>query len=115
YEKIIYSKLVQLSPVKVFVDSVKGDIDTLDLTMSLGGDKLVYESNPNANVLSRPVEGPKNFDWNNSYGLYLMGKELMDQKMYPQAEEKLSAALQKDSNYLPALVKMSEVLYRDMQ
>ncbi len=115
HEKIIYNKQVQLSPLKVFTDSVKTDADTLNLTISIGVDKFIYESNPNANVLSRPVESPKNFDWNSVYGLYMAGKELMDQKMYAQAEEKLSAALQKDSNYLPALVKMSELLYRNMR
>ena len=88
-------------------DSVKADVDALNLTISLGGDKFVYESNPNANVLSRPVvEVQKILTGITVYGLYLMGKELMDQKMYPQAEGKLSAALQKDSNYLPALVKI---------
>src|SRR4051794_34597849 len=59
HEKIIYNKQVQLSPLKVFVDSVKANVDTLNITISLGGDKFVYESNPNANVLNRPVESPK--------------------------------------------------------
>ena len=39
----------------------------------------------------------------------------MDQKMYVEAEEKLNAALQKDNNFLPALVKMTELLYRNIR
>jgi tetratricopeptide (TPR) repeat protein len=39
----------------------------------------------------------------------------MDQKMYGAAEDKLAESLSKDSNYLPALVKMAELLYRNMR
>jgi len=42
-------------------------------------------------------------------------KNLWDQKMYAPAEEKLKAALKKDHNFLPALVKMAELLYRNMR
>jgi tetratricopeptide (TPR) repeat protein len=45
----------------------------------------------------------------------LQGKEFADQKMYALAEEKLQAALKKDSNFLPALIKMSELFYRNMR
>jgi Tfp pilus assembly protein PilF len=34
--------------------------------------------------------------------------------MYPQAEEKLKASLQMDHNYLPAILKMAELDYRNM-
>ena len=53
----------------------------------------MYHSDPKADVLSRPVDAPTDFDWNTAYGLYIQGKEAMDQKMYPEAEEKLKASL----------------------
>ncbi|MEX6686175.1 DUF5107 domain-containing protein [Danxiaibacter flavus] len=114
-DNLIYNKVVQLSPLKVFVDSIKISANENKLVATLGGTKLVYESAPEANVLSRPVDTPKDFDWNSAYGLFLQGKELMDQKMFPAAEEKLKKSLEKDHNYLPALVKMAELLFRNMR
>jgi tetratricopeptide (TPR) repeat protein len=111
---VIYNKKVELSPLKTFADSIKMDKNAGDITVALGGDKMVYQSNPDADNLSRPITSPKDFDWNTAYGLYIQGKELMDEKAYPQAEEKLQAALKLDHNFLPALTKMAELLYRNM-
>jgi tetratricopeptide (TPR) repeat protein len=111
----IYHKRIELSPLKTFVDSVKMNGGEPDLLVTLGDHKLIYRSNPDANNLSRPLDSPKDFDWSSVYGLYIQGKELMDEKMYPAAEEKLRAALQKDPNYLPALVQMAELMYRNMR
>jgi len=111
---IIYNKKIELSPLKTFVDSVKMDTTQGNLVVKLGDDKLVYRSKPDAYNTSRPLDGPKDFDWNTAYGLYIQGKELMDEKMYPAAEEKLKAALLKDHNFLPALTQMAALQYRNM-
>src|SRR6202000_2391451 len=58
---------------------------------------------------------PKDFDWNSAYGLYIQGKENMDEKNYPAADEKLKAALAKDPYFLPALSQMAALQYRNMQ
>jgi len=113
--KIIYSKKIQLTPLKTFADSIKINVDAQNLVVTLGGNKLIYQSKPDAYNLSRPLESPKDIDWNSVYGLYVQGKEFMDEKMYASSEEKLLAALQKDPNYLPALVKMAELMYRNMR
>ncbi|HZY39042.1 MAG TPA: DUF5107 domain-containing protein [Mucilaginibacter sp.] len=113
--KTVYSKKIEMSPLRTFVDSVKMDEIQADLVVTLGGNKLIYQSNPDVNNLSRPLDSPKDFDWNGVYGLYVQGVELMDEKMYAAAEEKLRAALHKDPDYLPALVKMAELMYRDMR
>ncbi|HTN08836.1 DUF5107 domain-containing protein [Agriterribacter sp.] len=114
-EKTIYSKVLNLAPLQVFADSLRVSINVNNITAALGGNKLVYHSDPEFETLSRPAETPVNFNWNTAYGLYIQGRELMDQKMYGAAEEKLTEALGKDSNYLPALVKMAALLYRNMQ
>ena len=114
-QKVIYSKNLKLDPLKIFGDSLKFAGNSQNLTVTLGGNKLIYHSDPKSDILSRPVDAPKDVDWNSAYGLYVLGKEDMDQKSYPQAEEKLKASLQKDHNYLPALIKMTELLYRNMQ
>jgi tetratricopeptide (TPR) repeat protein len=112
---VIYSRQLNLMPLMTFADSIKSSADGQHLTITLGGDKLEYNTDPKANVLSRPVDAPADFDWTTAYGLYLQGKEAMDQKLYPLAEEKLQSALDKDHNYLPALVKMAELRYRNME
>jgi tetratricopeptide (TPR) repeat protein len=113
-QKVIYSRKLKLEPMKTFGDSVIFSGNSQNLTVTLGGNKLIYHTDPMADVLSRPVDAQKDFDWNSAYGLYILGKEAMDQKMYPEAEIKLKAALQKDHNYLPAIIKMTELNYRNM-
>jgi Tfp pilus assembly protein PilF len=114
-EKTVYSKPLNLAPLQVFADSLQVSINAKDIVAVLGNNKLVYYSDPEFEVLNRPVSSPADFNWNTAYGLYVQGKEYMDQKMYGAAEEKLTESLGKDSNYLPALVKMAELLYRNMR
>jgi tetratricopeptide (TPR) repeat protein len=111
---IVYQKKLDLAPLKTFTDSVKMERPG-DVVVTLGNDKMSYNSNPGADSLSRPLSSPTDVNWNTAYGLYVQGKELMDEKAYPQAEEKLKASLKQDHNFLPALVKMTELLYRNMR
>lgn len=113
--KIIYKKLLQLTPLKLFSDSISANIAPDDLQVTIGETKLVYNTNPHTDELSRPVDAPENFNWNTAYGNYLAGKELMDQRQYARAEEKLKQSLQLDSNFLPALNTMAELLYHNME
>ena len=114
-DSLIHSSSLQLKPLQVFQDSIRYAGDLSELTATIGEHQLTWNGNPDATVLSRPVDSPVDFDWNSIYGLYLQGEEGMDQKLYPLAEEKLRSCLQKDHNYLPALVKLSELCYRNMR
>lgn len=114
-ERILYSRELNLSPLEVFADSIAVSARGDDLIAELGTNKLIYHSDPEFERLSRPSATPQNFDWNTVYGLYLQGKEYMEQKIFDRAEAKLDEALKKDSNYLPALVKMAELMYRNMR
>lgn len=113
-DQIVFSKKISLTPLKVFADSIKLKVNPAHLTATLGSNKLIYKSQPPANTINRPVSS-KDFDWNDVYGLYVAGKEYMDQRLYKEAETKLRASLQKNSNFLPALVKMAELQYRNMR
>lgn len=113
-DKLIYKRKLNLPPLKTFSDSVKFSGNTNDLTVTLGVNKMVYKTDPDFNVLSRPLESPSDFDWESAYGQYILGKEAMDQKMYPLAETRLEASLTKDRNYLPAIVRMAELKYHNM-
>lgn len=114
-DNMLYTRLLKLAPLEVFTDSIRVNAASRDIVVSLGGTKLVYHDDPGYEKLNRPASSPDHFDWNTVYGLYLQGREFMDQKMYAKAEEKLTEALRKDRNYLPALVKTAELLYRNMR
>ncbi len=113
--KIIYQKNVVLAPQQNFEDSMVLDNAAGKIEFSVGANKMTYHSDPSAAYLSRPVETPKDFNWNSAYGNYLQGKELMDQRQYPAAALKLEASIQLDSNFLPSLVKYAELNWLNFQ
>jgi len=104
--KMVWSKRIQLQTMKPFSDSVQVNENNEPLLVTLGGNKLVYNSDSTADVLDRPLETPKNFDWNSVYGLYIQGRENLDQRLYDKAKDKLEACLKKDPNFSPALTEM---------
>ena len=114
-DDVVYSKKLNLKTLELFKDSIQLNINSDSLITTLGGTKLKYDAAPSANVISRPVDTPADFDWNSAYGLYLQGKEDMHQRDYIGAEKKLKASLQKDSNYLPALTAYAVLLYRNQK
>ena len=113
-DKTVYLASLDLKPMQTFIDSTRSDAGMGNLEVVLGDNKLDYRSSPDADVLSRPLESPANFDWNSVYGLYLQGKEDIRQRLYPAAAEKLKACLVKDPNYLPALDELGSLQYRNL-
>lgn len=109
----VYNKKIQLKTLKLFTDSIAAEGEIIQV--QLGDGKLMYDGAPDAGKLSRPFVSPAKFDWNSVQGLHLQGKEFIRQRMYPQAEEKLQAALKEDSNYLPALGDYAMLMYRQMK
>ncbi|MBL7696849.1 MAG: DUF5107 domain-containing protein, partial [Chitinophagaceae bacterium] len=112
-DKVVYSKKINVKTLQVFTDSIAATVSD-KFKVSIGGDKLVYDADPAAGNMSRPDETPADFNWKSVQGLHLQGKELIRQRMYPAAEEKLRECLKADPNYLPALTDLSMILYRDM-
>ncbi len=112
--KTVYSKALQLNTLELFADSISLDTNEDQIVATLGENKLVYNAAPSANILSRPVQFPNDFDWNSVYGLYVQGKENIRQRQYVSAEENLRACLQLNPNYLPALTDFSMLLYKSM-
>jgi predicted Zn-dependent protease len=106
-DKIIYSKNISVTPLVVFADSIKITVDANNLKLKLGNNKLIWNSAPQEGDLSRPMQIPADFDNNTVYGLYLQGKNYISYKDYVKAAEKLTACLNKDPNYLPALCDMA--------
>jgi tetratricopeptide (TPR) repeat protein len=108
--KIIYSKILRLTPLQSFSDSIK--ISTNGTLVATLGNKVKYEEDSSANVLGRPVQTPDDFNWNSTYGLYLQGKENIREREYKRAKEKLKACLQTNPYYTPALTDLSMLFCR---
>ena len=113
--KTIYQKIITLAPQQNFADSIVLDNVIGYIEFSLGANKMNYNSDPSKAYLSRPVETPKNFNWNTAYGNFLQGKELIDQRQYPAAAIKLEASIKLDSNFLPSLVKYAELKWLNFE
>ena len=114
-DKIIYSKPLRLKTMEPFRDSIQSTETNTVFSATLGENKLVYNGAPTEGVLSRPLETPKAFDWNSVYGLYLQGRENIDQRFFQKAKENLEACLQKDPNFLPALNSMALLMLHNLQ
>mgnify|MGYP000867448108 CR=1 FL=1 len=110
----VYEKTLSLKPMETFSDVIVGKVNAKKLLIKLGGNKLEYSSQPEADTLARPLEMPKDFDWNSVYGLWLQGKENLRQRFYPEAQAKLEACLHKDPHYAPALVDLAMIEYRNL-
>jgi tetratricopeptide (TPR) repeat protein len=108
----LYSKKLNLKPLQLYVDSIKDTNIGKSFIASIGKDKLVYNSDPNADVIARPQLAPADIDWTTAYGLYVQGKEEMDKRRYPLAESKLREALKKEKYLSPALVDLAAILIR---
>ena len=114
-EKKIYSKLISVKPLMVFADSLQISVDEKKLILMLGTDKLIWNSAPEEGNLNRPMQKPSGFDNNSVYGLYLQGKNYISFRDYLKASELLTACLQKDPYYVPALCDMAALQFRRFQ
>jgi Tfp pilus assembly protein PilF len=114
-ENKIYRKKLQLKTLESFRDSLRTAVPGDNWRAVLGNQKLVFSFNKKETEMSRPVAAPEDFDWKSVHGLYMLAKSEMAQKLYPKAEANLKAALEADLNYHPALVLMSQLMYRNMR
>lgn len=114
-DKKIYSKDISVNTLQVFKDSIQIAVDENKLRLTIGENKLIWNSAPEDGNLARPLEVPKDFDNNSVYGLYLQGKNYISFKDYIKAEEKLTACLKKDPNYAPALSDLASLQIRRFQ
>lgn len=111
-DRVVFTERLSLKPLETWTKSLDVRIPPERLRVRIG-DWMDYR--PAAgDELSRPLESPKDFDWDSVQGLHLKGKEWMRQRDYAQAQASLEACLKKDPNYLPALSDLAMVRYRAM-
>jgi Tfp pilus assembly protein PilF len=112
-DKIIVKKDVMLKTLSLYKDSVNwsGDLNKIKIKL---GQEILYDADPEADVLARPLVLASDFNWESPYALYTLGKEAAQGRDYQKAESKLLQSLEKDPYYLPALSELAVLQYRKM-
>ena len=117
-DRLVLEQPLSLSPMQVWQGTVAASVRDERLYVRVGktggGPRFEYRGNAAADDLARPLESPKDFDWQSVYGLYVKGKEHLRQRAYGPAAEALQACLSRDPNYAPALVDLAALKLRSM-
>jgi hypothetical protein len=111
--KSVVKRMIATKPLQTISDSIRMDQPSAKISIALLKQQLEWNSEPDFKSLSRPLDAPKPFDWNSAEGLAIQAKELMDQKLFMDAEQKLNASLSKDPYGMLALVKSAELHIRN--
>ncbi|MFN8347137.1 MAG: DUF5107 domain-containing protein [Spirosomataceae bacterium] len=104
--KPLMAKKLDLKPLEVVRDSVRWTGDTEKLSIRLGNE-IIADGQPTAT--RRPLEAPKDFDWNSEYGLYMRAKDLASQRKYEEAVTYFKKVLEKNKYHADALADLSEI------
>jgi tetratricopeptide (TPR) repeat protein len=117
-ERLVLERALTLAPMEAWQGSVSEAVPDERLYVRVGTSRersrFEYRGNRSEATLSRPIESPRDFDWESVYGLYLKGKEHVRQRAYALAGDALQACLKRDPNFTPALVDLAALRYRAM-
>lgn len=112
-DELILTKRVELNPLELFETDISSNL-TGDIKIVLGENKLVYEGKDKGNSVDRPLLPNQDFDWESAYGYFTQGLELEKQRAYAGAKSAYQSALEKEAGFLPALNRMAQLYYRQM-
>ena len=80
-DKIIHTEPLRLNTMKVWKKSVPLPAYATPVSIVIGDKELVWNEAPEKENLNRPVKLSEDFDWDDTYGLYVSGEQLMNQKI----------------------------------
>ncbi|MGC8749920.1 DUF5107 domain-containing protein [Hydrotalea sp.] len=109
----LFQKQFSLSPLQLFKQNIPINDSISNYTIVIGDNLLIYYTDTQQFKLNRPLQTPQNYDWTSVNGLYTLGHENMVERNYASALQYIQMAIQKDSNYLPALVDAAIIHYRN--
>lgn len=110
----LLKKRITLHPMQTWVDSVPCEDTSKVVQVTLGTDKMTYSSVEDG-ALHRPLASPADFNWNSAYGLYIKGKESLNQNHSDDALDFLTQSLKIDPYFVPALNEIASLYYRMAQ
>ncbi len=109
------SKQIKLAPMEIFDKTFPLKTTESDkikiMIVSLGNETFTI-IDEKKNKTDERLTADNNFDWESEYGLYLKGKDFMNQRRYFESLLFFEKCLSKNPNYLPALVECADVYQR---
>ncbi len=102
-EKVFQSG-ISLRPLSVITRSFayKGNGK---LKFIIGDNELVYDEEQKTRMTERPLEIPDDFNWNTTYGHYILGEQYLNIRYFEEADKQLDSSLTADKYFVPALDK----------
>ena len=110
--RVLLSKRVSLRPTETWAETIEADVPAGRLSVRIGDGLFEYDAAAD-DRLSRPVASPPGFQWDSAFGLWVSGKEWIQQREYARAREALEGSLRKDPYSLPALGDLAMLDYRE--
>lgn len=111
-EDLKYSFSIDNKPLEVWQQTVSLNTPDEPLRVVVGNGELIYEETNKESITSRPMVAPDDFNWESLFGLYTDGMNWVYQGRYDRAFHSLSACLEIDSLYAPALNSIAELFIR---
>ena len=111
--ELISSERIKLKPLELFKTSINLSGNE-NIKIILGDNILIYTSNKEDVGVDRPMLPNQDFNWESAYGQYTKGLELEKQREYIGAKKAYENALKKDAGFLPALNRLAQIYYRQM-
>ena len=111
--KEIFRKRLSLDVLQTWTETLPLEGSSLHtLHVNLGDRLLEYSEDQGDNLLARPVEAPRDFDRESSYGLYLQGQQAMYMNRLAVAEKLLKQSLALEPYFTPALNDLAAICYQ---
>ncbi|PTM08106.1 MAG: DUF5107 domain-containing protein [Bacteroidetes bacterium] len=104
---------IKLAPLEVFKTTINQDAKS-DFKIILGNNLLEYSSKQEDQLVNRPIDHKKDFNWDSAYGTYTKALELEKQRQYTEALEAYHDCIAKDPGFLPAYSRLSLAYFRNM-
>lgn len=111
--ELLSSVTIELKPLELYKTTINLTGNE-NFKIILGDDKLIYSSNKKDILVDRPIFPNPDFNWESAYGQFSKGVELEKQRDYIGAKNAYEKALDKDAGFLPAVNRLAQSYYRQM-
>lgn len=111
-QTLINTLPLQTQVLKVWEQSIDVPASLLEqgtLRVVIGDGDLVYSEVPQDIETNRPLEMPRDFNWDDAYGQFTLGENLANQKRWKDAIEHLQQSLSLNPYFLPAINMLARI------
>lgn len=113
-QEVLLKTTVNQNPLELFTASFELN-EKENFEVFLGGYKLHYNSDLNTQIVERPENPNKDFNWDSAYGLYIQALELEKQRRYSKALDIYKKSYEIEPGFAPTLNRLALANYRNGQ